>query len=272
MKTKITNYCLTVLLSFSLGACSINTEQISETSERQRKEREDSKHAQWSYKGKTGPDNWGKTNPVNAACANGDKQSPINVNFSQVHKTSKKKNVQIQYEPSSVSILNNGHTVQADPSKENNTLIMNGKKYTLDQFHFHTPSEHKYNGSHYDMEMHFVHKDSKGKIAVLGVMIKKGKTNKNLSPVWESLPDNKTSEAVPIKEQINLQNVLPEEMNFLYYNGSLTTPPCTEGVKWILLKQPIEISDKQLLKFQKIFSDNHRPVEPLNGREILNTK
>ena len=163
-------------------------------------------------------------------------------------------NIEIQYEPASFSLVNNGHTVQANATELSNGIIVEGQEYQLVQFHFHTPSEHQFNGQHYDMELHLVHQDINGKLAVLGVMIQEGKENENLASVWGDLPKEETENEIPINEPINLQNLLPEDQSSFHYNGSLTTPPCTEEVKWIVFKQPIEMSKEQIQAFQEIFA------------------
>jgi carbonic anhydrase len=181
----------------------------------------------------------------------------------------KLENIQIQYKPTPFSLVNNGHTVQANASTPANSIVVEGKEYKLAQFHFHTPSEHQFNGEHYDMELHLVHQDANGKLAVLGVMIQEGKQNEKLASVWEALPQEETENDVSVDEPVDLQALLPADQTSFHYNGSLTTPPCSEGVKWIVFEQPMEMSKEQIQAFQQIFPDNHRPVQPLNEREII---
>ena len=176
---------------------------------------------------------------------------------------------QIYYEPTVFTLLNNGNTIQANATTESNRIVVEGHVYTLNQFHFHTPSEHQFNGQNHDMELHFVHSDNNGKLAVFGVMIQKGKENKILASVWDELSEGETDEIHSENYLIHLQALLPQNKRSFHYNGSLTTPPCTENVKWIVFEQPIEMSKEQVQAFQQIFSDNHRPVQPLNNREII---
>ncbi len=222
----------------------------------------------WSYDEVTGPEYWGELDPGNSACANGSEQSPINLEFSQVKEEKILKEMQVYYEPTTFTLLNNGHTVQANATSESNRIIVEGNEYKLAQFHFHTPSEHQFNGQHYDMEMHLVHNDGNGNYAVLGVMIQEGRENEILASLWDVLPREETKKNLSEEYSIDLEALLPENQLSFHYAGSLTTPPCTEEVKWIVFEQPIEMSKKQIQAFQQIFSDNHRPVQPLNEREI----
>lgn len=209
---------------------------------------------------------------ANSACVNGSEQSPINIEFSQIKTDKKLENLQIQYEPTPFTLVNNGHTVHANPTSESNTILVKGYEYKLAQFHFHTPSEHRFNGQNFDMELHLVHKDANRKIAVLGVMIQEGKENEKLASIWDVLPKEETAEDISVKERVDLQGILPQDQTSFHYNGSLTTPPCTEEVKWVIFEQPIEMSKKQIQAFRQIFPDNHRPVQPLNDRELVETR
>ncbi|KKI88422.1 carbonic anhydrase [Bacillus sp. SA1-12] len=265
MNKKFVYPFLAVSLSVSLAACSEKTNATTETNES--KEKEDHT-VHWSYKGETGPKYWGELDQANSACVNGSEQSPINIEFSKIVTEKKSENTRIQYEPTAFTLVNNGHTVQANATTESNSISVEGKEYKLAQFHFHTPSEHQFNGQNYDMELHLVHKDSNGKIAVLGVMIQEGKENEKFASIWDVLPKDETSKEMTVKEPIDLLGVLPKDQTSIHYNGSLTTPPCTEEVKWIIFEQPIEMSKEQIQTFQQIFPDNHRSVQSLNGREL----
>ena len=246
---------LAVFLNLVLVACSEKTTST--------------KQSDWSYDELTGPEYWGELDPGNSACVNGSEQSPINLEFSQVKVDKKLKGNHIYYEPTTFTLLNNGHTVQANATTENNRIVVDGTEYKLAQFHFHTPSEHQFNSQNYDMELHLVHNDENGKLAVLGVMIQEGRENKILAPVWSALPNKETNQVISEKYLINLQALLPQNQMAFHYDGSLTTPPCTEEVKWIVFEQPIEMSKEQVQTFQQFFSDNRRPVQPLNEREII---
>jgi len=201
-------------------------------------------------------------------CVDGIEQSPIDIEFSQVKADSHLSELKVNYTPTVFSLTNNGHTIQVNPSNSNNLIILDGVEYKLTQFHFHTPSEHQFNGKNFDMELHLVHKDAEGHIVVLGMMIKEGQKNIGLSTIWAHLPKEETTQDVQVQEPIDLLQLLPKNQKTFRYTGSLTTPPSTESVKWVILEQPIEMSAEQIQKFRSIFPDDHRPVQDLNGRII----
>ena len=184
-----------------------------------------------------------------------------------MNENDKIRHIQVDYEPTPFSLINNGHTIQANPTILSNRLIVEGKEYKLTQFHVHTPSEHQLNGQSYDMELHFVHQDTNGKYVVLAVMIQEGKENETLVSLWRRLP--KTVGEVSAKESVDLQALLPSNKLFYSYSGSLTTPPCTEGVKWFVMGKSINMSKEQIQAFTQIFPNNSRPVQPLNKRDIM---
>lgn len=158
---------------------------------------------------------------------------------------------------------------QATPTTMDNFLVVDNKEYKLAQFHFHTPSEHQFNGQNFVMEIHLVHTDDSNQLAVLGVMIKEGTENPYLEQAWNVLPLHEDTEDVQLTETIDLMSLLPKEKDSFHYKGSLTTPPCSEDVRWIILEEPIEMSKEQIDKFHNIFPDNHRPVQPLNERKVI---
>ncbi len=223
---------------------------------------EEEKH--WSYSGDTSPEHWGELSPDNKVCVDGKEQSPINLTSGKEEKNS----LAFFYQPLKFTLANNGHTEQLNPVARNNYIELDGDKYTLAQFHFHTPSEHEKDSKPFDMEVHLVHKDDKGELAVVGMLIKEGKENTILSEVWKSLPTEKTEKDIELSQTIDLNALLPKDQKHFEYDGSLTTPPCSENVDWIVMDTPIEMSKEQIDKFRKLFPDNHRPVQPLNTREI----
>lgn len=200
---------------------------------------------------------------------NGNEQSPINIEASKAVTSEDLGNIEIQYEPTHFSIVNNGHTIQANPKTQSNSIVVDDIEYKLAQFHFHTPSEHQFNGQNLDMELHLVHQNAKGELAVLGVMIQEGKENEALASIWDVLPETETEKDMDIQEPVDIQALLPSNQTTFFYNGSLTTPPCTEDVKWIVYEEPIEMSKEQIKAFQEIFPDNQRPVQSLNDREVF---
>ena len=260
---------------FSLAACSTASPDVTKnesTKENIAKDEEKASNeahtAHWTYEGKTGPEHWGDLNPDFAACTNGKEQSPINIETSRVIGDAKKTDLVINYKPTEFSLTNNGHTIQGNALTNDNTFIVENKEYKLAQFHFHTPSEHQLNGKNFDMELHFVNQNTNNQIAVLGLMIKEGASNPYLEKAWNVIPPKEITEAVKLTEPIDLMGLLPKDKKSFQYNGSLTTPPCSESVKWIVLEEPIEMSKEQIDKFRNIFPDNHRPIQSLNEREV----
>jgi carbonic anhydrase len=223
----------------------------------------------WSYTGEHGPAHWGHVAPEDAVCGNGHSQSPIDLSNATA-KAGKSGAFKINYEPVVVTLVNNGHTVQADVGNSADLVSVGGTSYTLAQFHFHTPSEHAVDGKHYPLEIHFVNKDAAGHIAVVGVLVKAGAENKVLAPLFTMLPSAATAAGTPAGKplQVDIAAVLPKDHQAYVYRGSLTTPPCTEGVQWIVLAQPIEMSSGQIEAFKKLFHDNHRPLQTAEGREV----
>ena len=271
---RLVNSLLAVFFTSILMACSQQETETNEpeeatVTEAKEQEEQELQTAYWSYTGEEGPESWGHLDESYAACVNGSEQSPINIEASQVKADGEMEDVDTQYEPTTFSVMNNGHTIQANTVSENNKMILGEAEYRLVQFHFHTPSEHQFNGQPYAMELHLVHQNENSQLAVLGLMIQEGKKNENLQAVWDMLPKEKTEQDLPIGEPINLEALLPEADSFFHYDGSLTTPPCTEDVKWVVFEQPIEMSKEQIEAFQQIFPANHRPVQPLNEREII---
>ena len=272
---KVIHLLSAAILVSALAACSQHapktvepeTKTVSVTEEQAQEH--DLQSTAWSYEGATGPGSWGELDQQYAACVNGSEQSPINIELSEAETNKTIEEVNIQYEPTTFSVINNGHTIQANTASVTNKIILDETEYQLVQFHFHTPSEHQFNGQPYEMELHLVHQNESGELAVLGVMIQEGNMNEYLQPVWAALQEEITEEDISLSEPVQLQTLLPKDPTFLHYNGSLTTPPCTEEVEWIILEQPIELSQEQIQVFQQIFPDNHRPIQPLNEREVI---
>ena len=272
---KVIHLLSAAILASALAACSQHapktvepeTKTVSVTEEQAQEH--DLQSTAWSYEGATGPESWGELDEQYAACVNGSEQSPINIELSEAETNKTIEEVNIQYEPTTFSVINNGHTIQANTASVTNKIILDETEYQLVQFHFHTPSEHQFNGQPYEMELHLVHQNESGELAVLGVMIQEGSMNEYLQLVWAALQEEITEEDISLSEPVQLQTLLPKDQTFLHYNGSLTTPPCTEEVEWIILEQPIELSQEQIQVFQQIFPDNHRPIQPLNEREVI---
>lgn len=219
--------------------------------------------AHWGYEGHAGPAHWGDLDKKYITCKTGKKQSPIDISGAS---HAKMKNIRFNYRSSKLAIVNNGHTIQVNIDKGSSTTIR-GQKYRLLQFHFHGPSEHLVNGKPAPMEAHLVHINGKGQLAVVGVMMKKGKHNRFIAKIWKHMPSHHGM-TTRVKGKINAQGLLPRKRTYYHYSGSLTTPPCSEGVNWNVMTTAIEVSPKQIAAFKKLFKHNARPAQPLNGRKI----
>ncbi len=218
----------------------------------------------WTYEGETGPDNWAELREEFEACSAGARQSPIELGGAGL---SDLENIVFEYGEASVRLLNNGHTIQAD-GITNNHIVLSGVIYPLVQFHFHAPSEHVEAGVQYPLEMHLVHRLDSGELAVVGVFIAEGAENRAFGPVWDRLVDA-ASPAVETGAMIDLAQLLPAKRQFYTYVGSLTTPACSEGVRWLVMNEPVEMSAEQIAAFTDIFSGNNRPLQELEAREVV---
>jgi carbonic anhydrase len=217
----------------------------------------------WTYEGETGPAHWGALSKDFAECSVGRKQSPINITKPVEEDL---RNIVFNYRPARVSVENTGHSIQVNYSP-GNSIEVNGSKYELVQFHFHAPSEHTLNGKHTGAELHLVHRNAAGQLAVVGVFINTGSENRALKPVWDHLPTR--AGTAKLDEPVNPESLLPIRRTTYRYEGSLTTPPCSEGVAWLVMTEPIQLSEKQLAAFDQLFKGNNRPVQPLNGRTLI---
>ncbi len=213
----------------------------------------------WEYDGAMGPENWGKEFPT---CGRGKSQAPLNIKgpFEKVRYS-----VAPDYKQGQLKIVNNGHTIQVNVPVGSKIRI-DGKPYDLLQFHFHRPSEEHIDGKPSAMVIHFVHKNAEGELAVLGVMLREGNENPGIKTLWTHAPKAEGPEVVPDGVMFNPGNLLPREMDFFHYDGSLTTPPCTEKVKFYILKTQVNVSKEQMAEFP--FKMNARPIQPTNGRPI----
>ncbi|MBD2420471.1 carbonic anhydrase family protein [Anabaena cylindrica FACHB-243] len=217
----------------------------------------------WSYGGAANPTKWSQISTEFAMCELGRDQSPINIDDA-VQGTPI--NIEFNYKPTPLSVVNNGHTVQVN-YKSGSTININGEKYELLQFHFHTPSEHTISGKASALELHLVHRNGKGQLAVVGVMMAKGTTNPLIEQIWKHIPAAGKNNIVQ-NSTISAANLLPKNKAYFSYTGSLTTPPCSESVKWNVLAEPIQVSEEQIEAFQNLYQVNARPVQPINGRRI----
>jgi carbonic anhydrase len=220
--------------------------------------------AHFGYQGEAGPEHWGDISEEWEACEVGKAQSPVDLSAS---KAADLPGLAFDYRPTPVAIVNNGHTVQVNYEK-GSTLTVGGAVYELVQFHFHAPSEHTVDGKHHPLEMHLVHKDAAGKLAVVGVLVEEGEANPAFAPVFDHLPKMKAPLAVVPEARVNAEELLPADLAYYAYAGSLTTPPCSEGVHWKVLAKPVQMSKEQIEAFRRIYPGNNRPVQGLNGRVV----
>ncbi len=220
--------------------------------------------AHWGYIGDTGPTQWAKLSSDYATCS-GKNQSPVNItNTLSVTLPP----IVFDYKQTANKMFNNGHSVQLNFPK-GNAIVVENRPFALQQMHFHSPSEHQINGKHYPMEIHFVHADDHGNLAVVGVMVEEGKANPGLINAFSRLP-------IPPDETLDIANlaqpdlIIPVSNAYVRINGSLTTPPCSEGVRWYVMKAPVTASRQQIMAFkQSMHGPNNRPVQPLNARIIV---
>ncbi|RLM27523.1 carbonic anhydrase [Brenneria alni] len=227
-----------------------------------------SEHAHWSYEGQEAPSHWGQLSPDFSLCDTGKNQSPIDIHgaLKTIHDE-----LQLSYQVGPQHIINNGHTIQVDVSA-GNTLVIDNDNFTLQQFHFHAPSENEIDGKIFPLEAHFVYNDQQGAITVVALMFEQGETNQELEKAWQQMPLT-LDKPVLLNTPLNIDALIPATYRHKYYrfSGSLTTPPCSEGVRWLVLDKPATISAAQIARFTAaIHHANNRPVQPLNGRVIIN--
>lgn len=241
----------------------------------------------FAYSGEHGPDHWSSLSPAFSACAAGRNQSPINI--ASAHYANLPA-LELNYTTLAQNFVNNGHAVQANyaagssladdfhgaaPYKAQVNYAsgssighMDGS-FALKQFHFHSPSEHQHNGKNLAAEIHFVHADAGGNLAVIGVLVESGAPNPVIGKLWQKIPGTE-GQSNTLDTAINAMDLLPKEKSYYYYPGSLTTPPCSEGVRWLVMKHNITMSDDQIAALKKAIGfANNRPIQPLNGRIVF---
>jgi carbonic anhydrase len=237
---------------------------------------EGSTHApvHWGYGKDDGPAVWGTLSPAWELCARGHAQSPIDLRGAE---PAAQREVTFAYKPASlriihhehvVDVLNNGHTIQVNYD-EGSTVEAEGKRFELVQYHFHAPSEHKVDGRHFPMEMHLVHKSEAGELAVVGVLIEAGAHNAAFEPVWSHLPDEPGELEHLEHVTVDVDQLLPRNRPSYRYRGSLTTPPCSEDVRWLVFAESVQLSQAQIDAFVALVNGNNRPVQPLEGRKLV---
>ena len=221
----------------------------------------------WGYEGAGGPENWSRLSPEYALCGTGKRQSPIDIRDGIRVDLEP---IQFDYRPARFRVIDNGHTVQV--TLPGGSISLLGKSYQLIQFHFHRPSEEMVDGKAFDMVVHMVHRAEDGKLAVVAVLLESGAENPFVQTVWNNLPLEKNMEVAPPSLTLDPAQLLPENRNYYTYMGSLTTPPCSEDVLWLVLKQPQQISPEQQAIFARLYKRNARPVQPGSGRLIKESR
>jgi carbonic anhydrase len=244
----------TLITLLTLSACSSGNTPAPTTS---------SSPAHWTYEGEEGPAHWGELDPAYEMCGQGKSQSPIDISSPGEQDLA---NIVFHYQPSEVNILNNGHTVQVnyDPGSY---IELDGVRYDVAQFHYHAPSEHEVGGKLFAAELHIVHKSADEKLAVVGLLLQEGSANAAFDPFINNLPAE-TSEVKDVGVKINIMDFLPSNQTTYRYSGSLTTPPCSEGVSWLVMTSPVELASAQVSKLESLFEGNNRPVQPLSDRFV----
>lgn len=220
-------------------------------------------HGHWDYEGENGPQNWAQLKPEFSTCGSGKRQSPIDIRDGISVQLDP---VAFDYKPTAFKVIDNGHTVQVNVGPGNSIEVMN-RRYELQQFHFHRPSEERINGRQFDMVAHLVHKDLEGRLAVVAVLLDRGSVQPVVQTVWNNLPLEKNEE-LAAKTEIDLNQLLPAERGYFTYMGSMTTPPCSEGVLWMVMQKPVSISSDQIGIFSRMYPMNARPVQSTSGRMI----
>ncbi|BCA56950.1 carbonic anhydrase [Nitrospira sp. KM1] len=210
-----------------------------------------------------GPSKLGDLGSGTAACEKGTHQSPINIKT--VHQPKVHDGLLVHYHPAPVHILNSHHTITVD-YQSGGTLEVAGRAYDLEEFHFHEPSEHQLNGKTYPMEAHLVHRDQAGHLVVVAVLMEQGPEIPSLAQVWDRIPSSKQDQVRDLF--FNAQDLLPRNLHHYAYDGSLTTPPCTEGVHWIVLKEAIYITAAHIQRFVSLIGHNARSIQQLNERDV----
>ena len=220
----------------------------------------------WSYDGAEGPEHWGDLDPAFAACKLGHRQSPIDIPAAKI-KAVLLPAIRFDYKATPLRVTDNGHTVLAKYAP-GSVIHVGEAKYELQQLHFHHPSEEHIDGKSFAMDAHLVHRDQDGRLAVVAILFQEGAPNPALAAVFGHLPAGPGKEATAVGTEIDASKLLPAKHAYFTFDGSLTTPPCTEGVTWYVLRVPVTASAEQLAAFAQRYPNDARPVQPIGDREI----
>jgi carbonic anhydrase len=221
----------------------------------------------WTYEGPTGAEHWGDLDPGYAACKVGKEQSPIDIRNAE---KAELPSLLFAYRSGPLRIVNNGYTaVRVNYAPGNgNVLIVGNKRYELTQFHFHHPSEESVHGKRYDMVIHLMHESSDSKVVGVAVLLKAGRANATVQRLWEHMQKTPGKEELIAGVEVDPAGLLPRDTSYYTYMGSLTAPPCTEGVTWLVLRNPLDISADEIGAFAALYPHDIRPLQPLNGRVV----
>lgn len=218
----------------------------------------------WSYQGETGPQAWGSLRPEYSLCAKGERQSPIDLRDGLAVDLEP---IGFHYRPGEFSVIDNGHTVKVKLAPGSH-IELGGRRFELQHFQFHRPSEHRIDGRQFEMSLHLMHRDPEGRLAVVAVQLGRGAAQQAMQTVLNNLPLERNQEA-RARVPLNPGELLPEDRRYYTYMGSLSTPPCTEGVQWVVLRQPVSAAPEQIDIFSRLYPLNARPVQNAAGRRIL---
>ena len=223
----------------------------------------------WGYTGHEGPANWGDLDSKYSMCKVGASQSPINIAKEVTVDTGDLQKITFDYKTAASEVINNGHTIQVN-IKDGSSIKVDGIEFALKQFHFHTPSENQIEGQSFPLEAHFVHASKNGKLAVVAVIFKDGKENPIIKKIWNKMPHKAGDSAGCGLSSKVINDILPRNKDYYRFSGSLTTPPCSEGVRWLVMKNYSHISAAQTEEFLELFHHaNNRPVQPINARKVM---
>ncbi|QOY50893.1 carbonic anhydrase [Candidatus Sulfurimonas baltica] len=224
----------------------------------------------WGYTGHEGPENWGNLDPKNFMCKDGRNQSPVNISSDVIVTTAEGLDkIKFSYTTEAAEVINNGHTIQVNV-KPGSSIEVDGTQFDLKQFHFHTPSENQIEGKHFPLEAHFVHVSEKGELAVVALMFEDGEENKLIKKVWNQMSDQAGETSSCGVSAAKARDFLPQNKDYYRFDGSLTTPPCSEGVRWLVLQNYSHVNKEQVAKFKEVMHGNdNRPIQPINARKVL---
>jgi carbonic anhydrase len=227
----------------------------------------------WAYTGPTGADHWGDLDPDYALCGTGREQSPIDIRHAE---RAELPPIRFEYKAGPLEyLINNGYTIRVnyhDAPGSGNFLIVGDRQYHLTQFHFHRPSEEYVRGKPYAMEVHLMHESADGKVAGVAVLLRAGRANATIQQIWDHMPVTKGREHEIPGVEIDPAGLLPHDTSYFRYVGSLTAPPCTEGVTWMVLRTPVEVAPEQIEAFARLYPHDVRPLQLLNGRRVQTSR